>query len=86
MFSWETRSAEARSLQAGLYPNPEISAEVENFGGPRELKGFNGSENTLQINQLFELGGKRSKRKKLAELEKGSLGWDFEAKRPGCVH
>jgi cobalt-zinc-cadmium efflux system outer membrane protein len=80
-FSWEMRSAEARTLQAGLLPNPEISAEVENFGGPRELKGFNGSENTIQINQLFELGGKRSKRQKLAALEKDLSGWDFEAKR-----
>jgi outer membrane protein TolC len=67
-FSWEMRSAEARTLQAGLLPNPEISAEVENIGGARELKGFNGAENTIQINQLFELGGKRSKRKKLAEI------------------
>jgi cobalt-zinc-cadmium efflux system outer membrane protein len=80
-FSWEARSAEGRSLQAGLLPNPEISAEVENIGGARELKGFNGSENTIQINQLLELGGKRSKRKKLAELEKDLSGWDFEAKR-----
>lgn len=80
-FSWEMRSAEARTLQAGLLPNPEISAEVENIGGARELKGFNGSENTIQINQLFELGGKRSKRKKLAELEKDLSGWDYEAKR-----
>ena len=80
-FSWEVRSAEARTLQAGLLPNPEISAEVENIGGARELKGFNGSENTIQINQLFELGGKRSKRKKLSELEKDLSGWDFEAKR-----
>ncbi len=80
-YSLEMRSAEARAVQAGLLPNPEISAEVENFGGPRELKGFNGSENTIQINQLFELGGKRSKRKKLAELEKDLSGWDFEAKR-----
>ena len=81
MFSWEVRSAEARTLQAGLLPNPEISAEVENFGGARELKGFNGSENTIQINQLIEMGGKRSKRKKLSELEKDLSGWDFEAKR-----
>jgi len=80
-FSWEMRSAEARTLQAGLLPNPEISAEVENIGGARELKGFNGAENTIQINQLFELGGKRSKRKKLAELEKDLSGWDYEAKR-----
>jgi cobalt-zinc-cadmium efflux system outer membrane protein len=81
MFSWEVRSAEARILQAGLLPNPEISTEVENFGGTRELKGFDGSENTIQINQLIELGGKRSKRKKLAELDKDLSGWDFEAKR-----
>ncbi len=32
-FSWEVRSREARALQAGLLPNPELAFEIENFGG-----------------------------------------------------
>lgn len=31
-FSWEMRAAEARELQAGLRPNPELTIEVENVG------------------------------------------------------
>ena len=80
-FSWEVRSAEARFVQAGLLPNPEIETEVENFGGTREVKRFKGSETTVQITQLVELGGKRSKRKHLAQLEKDLTGLDYEAKR-----
>ena len=89
--SWEVRSGEARSLQAGFFPNPEIEVEVENFGGSRDeemsdgtsddLKRFDGYEATILITQLIELGGKRSKRKRNASLERDLLEWDFETKR-----
>ena len=89
--SWEVRSGEARSLQAGLFPNPEIEVEVENFGGSRKeenpdgtserLKRFDGAETTVALSQLIELGGKRSKRKQVADSEHDLLGWDFETKR-----
>ena len=89
--SWEMRSGEARSLQAGLFPNPELEVEVEEFGGSREaenpdgtsenFKRFDGYEATIFISQLIELGGKRSKRKRTATLEGDLLEWDFETKR-----
>ncbi|MFZ2632745.1 MAG: TolC family protein [Desulfosalsimonadaceae bacterium] len=80
-FSWEIRSAEARAIQAGLFPNPELETSVENFGGENDQSGFKGAETTVQINQLIELGGKRLKRKQLADLETELAAWDFESKR-----
>jgi cobalt-zinc-cadmium efflux system outer membrane protein len=89
--SWEMRSGEARSLQAGLFPNPEIEVEVENFGGSRKeenpdgtserINRFDGAETTVALRQLIELGGKRSKRKQVADSEHDLLGWDYETKR-----
>ena len=80
-FSWEVRGAEARELQAGLLPNPEISTEVENFGGSREMSGFKSAEATVQISQVLELGGKRTSRKRFAERDKNLAGRDYEIKR-----
>jgi cobalt-zinc-cadmium efflux system outer membrane protein len=89
--SWEVRSGEARTTQAGLLPNPEIEVEVENFGGSRgeddqnggsdTLKRFEGAETTVALSQLIELGGKRSKRKRVAESEHSLRKWDLEVKR-----
>ncbi|MCK5009621.1 MAG: TolC family protein, partial [Deltaproteobacteria bacterium] len=88
---WDVRSGKARIVQAGLFTNPELEVEVENFGGSIEgensdgtkndLKRFDGSETTVSISQLFEIGGKRSKRKKVASLEHELLGWDHESTR-----
>lgn len=80
-FSWEVRVADARVLQAGLVPNPELSAEVENFGGSKERRDFVGAESTVSLSQLIELGGKREKRARVARLERDLAGWDYEAKR-----
>lgn len=80
-FSWEVRSSEARFVQEGLLPNPEIEFSVENFGGDNGLEGFDGSETTIQISQMIELGGKRTKRKQVAALEKDIAQWDYESKR-----
>lgn len=79
--SWDIRAADARRLQASLLPNPEVEAEVEDFGGPGELRGFETAQSTFQIGQLLELGGKRAKRTRAAALEKELAGWDYEAKR-----
>lgn len=80
-FSWEVRATDARILQAGLFPNPELDAEVENFGGSDTQRNFDGAESTFALSQLIELGGKRQKRTRVAKLERDLAGWDFEAKR-----
>lgn len=55
--------------QARARPNPELSAEVENFNGQGELRGFDGAETTFSLSQEVELGGRRSARVQLANRE-----------------
>ena len=80
-FSWEIRSSEARAIQAGLFPNPELETSVENFGGKNDQSGFKAAETTVQVNQTIELGGKRQKRQRAANLETELAVWDFASKR-----
>ena len=81
VFSLETRAAQARELQAGLWPNPEIDVEMENVGGTGELSGFDAAETTIQLSQLIELGNKSQKRKKIASYEKELANLDYQNKR-----
>lgn len=80
-FSWEARAREAQTLQAGLPPNPEISFELEDFGGTGSVEGFDGTETTILLSQLIPLGGKLSKRKKVASLNSKLGSWDYETVR-----
>jgi cobalt-zinc-cadmium efflux system outer membrane protein len=81
-FAYERRAAEARTIQAGVLPNPAFSVELENVGGTgATTKGVRAPEATLQLSQLIELGGKRAKRMRLAGLERELTGWDYEIKR-----
>jgi cobalt-zinc-cadmium efflux system outer membrane protein len=81
VFSWDVRVSEAKRLQASLLPNPKFQVEVEEVGGAGPRSDFDASETTIQLSQLIELGDKRSKRTKLASMEKELAGWDYEAKR-----
>jgi cobalt-zinc-cadmium efflux system outer membrane protein len=81
VFAWETRASEARILQAGVLPNPELSVTVENVAGSGAFKGVRGAETTLRLSQVLELGGKRLKRIRVAALERDRAAWDYEAKR-----
>jgi outer membrane protein, heavy metal efflux system len=80
-FSWEVRAQEAEVLQAGLRPNPEAEAMVEDFGGTGGRSGFRSAQTTLQISQLVELGRKRVKRQAAAAFRKDLANWDYETKR-----
>jgi cobalt-zinc-cadmium efflux system outer membrane protein len=80
-FSWETRAAEARALQAGLPPNPELGIDLEDFAGTGTQAGFKGAQLALQLSQVVELGGKRLKRARAAQCERDLAAWDYEAKR-----
>lgn len=80
-FSWDVRISEARQLQAGLWPNPELGVEVEEVGGSGARSGFDAAETTIALGQLIEFGGKSGKRVKVAKLAKELTGLDYEAKR-----
>ena len=80
-FSYDIRSAEARTLQAGFRPNPEIQLQAEDFAGNREQAGFRTYQGTLTLSQQIELGGKRRDRLRLAHAETSLAGWNYETQR-----
>ena len=55
--------------QARVRPNPELSAEVDNFNGRDDLRGFSGAETTFSLSQEIELGNQRGARIRLADRE-----------------
>lgn len=81
VFAWASRAREADALQAGLLPNPELSVEAENFAGSGPLNDYDRAETTVMLGQLVELGGKRTKRRRVAELKRDLADWDYEIRR-----
>ncbi len=80
-FSWKMRAADARALQAGLWPNPELEVEFEGFGGSGELEGADAMESTIAIGQTLPLGGDIARRREAAGYRAQLVGWDYEAAR-----
>ena len=76
----------SRPPKAGLHKPPcgrtrASPVEAENFAGKDELKGFDGADYTAQLEQTFELGGKRGKRIRVANSERQLTAFDLEAMR-----
>jgi cobalt-zinc-cadmium efflux system outer membrane protein len=86
VFPYDLRAADARVLQAGLRPNPQLEIEVEDVGGRRERRGFDAAQTTVAIGQPIELGGKRVKRTRVASLDKDLVQWDYKAARLDVMH
>jgi cobalt-zinc-cadmium efflux system outer membrane protein len=63
---FDLRAAEARRLQAGLRPNPELSVNVEDVLGTGDYREARSAQTTLQLSQVIELGGKRGARSDVA--------------------
>ena len=80
-YAFEPRIAEARILQSGIRPNPELSIGVENILGTGDLSGIKGLETTLQLSQVIELGGSRASRVEVAQRERNLVDADYEIKR-----
>jgi len=79
--SWEVRAAEARAIQAGLWPNPEVRLRMGDFGGTGELEGVDESDQSIRLSQVIEIGGKAAKRRQVARSAAALGGWDYEATR-----
>jgi cobalt-zinc-cadmium efflux system outer membrane protein len=77
----DLRIAEARILQARLWPNPEAEITSENIAGSAQYSDANLSENTLLLGQLIELGGKRSARVREATAGRKLAEFDYETKK-----
>lgn len=85
VFSWQIRVQEARAVQAGLLPNPELAAEIEDVGGTGDREAFEKTQITISIAQLIELGGQRAKRLRLASLTRDLASWDYEVARANVL-
>jgi outer membrane protein, heavy metal efflux system len=81
VFSLEQRAREARALQSGFFPNPQVQITVEDAAGSGKFSGFSQSQTTIQLSQLVELGGKRSARYRSSNLSGRLAAWDYETKR-----
>ena len=81
VFSLEQQARESMILQSGLFPNPRLAVEVENFAGSRNFNGFDSSETTIRLSQLIELGGKRAARIQGSSISRDLSNWDYETKR-----
>jgi len=62
-------ASRAGARQANIKPNPQLSAEFENFTGTGPFTGLGRSEVTFFYSQRLERGGKRRYRTKLADEE-----------------
>lgn len=80
-FSWEIRAREAAALQAGLLHNPTIGVDLQDLGASASPESIPQPQGTLQLSQIIELGGKRTKRREAAALSRDLAGWDYESKR-----
>ncbi len=67
---YDLQAADARQRQAGLRPNPALSLEVEDILGSGNFRGVRSAQTTLQLSQLFELGGKRAARGAVAAAQR----------------
>lgn len=79
------RAAEGNVQQAGAWSNPTFELSAEEFGGSGTRKGYDAAQTTAQLSQTVELGGKRGKRRDVAQVEARLSGWDYEAKRLDVV-
>jgi outer membrane protein, heavy metal efflux system len=70
---YELRAADARTVQAGLRPNPEMGVQVENFASSAAVRTVQPLQTTLTLSQVIELGGKRSRRVDVAQRGRDAL-------------
>lgn len=77
-FAFSLRAQEARTDAAGLKPQPEVSAELENVFGSGSASWLSSAELTFAISQVVELGNKRNLRVDVARS--GSSTIEIERK------
>lgn len=80
-YGFEDRIAEARVIQAGIRPNPELSFKAENLLGTNAMSGVKGLETTLQLSQVIDLGGSISQKVATAQSARALAKADYEIKR-----
>lgn len=77
--------AEAQVRQSGVWPNPTIDAQLENFAGSGRFSDLDESELTLGLTQRIERVGKREGRTAVAEAERDAATHERERTRLNVV-
>ncbi len=80
-FSWEIRSREAKAVQAGQPPNPELDVRLTRLDIPQGGQPQEDGRWRVLYSQELELGGKGRRRHELARTEQDLAEWDYRAKR-----
>lgn len=80
-FPLEIRARQAQAVQAGLWKNPELGIESENFAGSGALQGFKSTETTITLSQRIELAGKPSKRVSVAKKQTELTLWQYQSRK-----
>ena len=78
---YELTAAQARIIQAGKRPNPELNLELENFAGSGQTSGTDSLETTLAFSQVIELGRKRAWRQSVAEADSDLVTLELRARQ-----
>jgi cobalt-zinc-cadmium efflux system outer membrane protein len=78
---YELTASQARIVQAGLRPNPELGVEYENFAGSGTVRSVDALETTLSLSQVIELGGKRGLRRSVAEADSDLIAIEQRARQ-----
>ncbi len=83
--AWERQATDARVVQAGRRPDPEVALIVEDVLGTGSFAGGKQAQTTLEVTQLLELGGKRAARVDVAERSQALADAENELKRVDVV-
>ena len=83
-FGHQLKAQEGRLLQAGLKPNPELTATIEDAFGSGSYQNADSAESTLSISWLLE-GQQRKKRLDAAETQTNLLEVERDIKRLDAV-
>lgn len=73
---------EAEESQAGKWPNPSVTLELDNLGGGKgKHRGFKNAEVSYSISQLFVIGGKLSLLRDIASAKTEAACWELAIAR-----
>lgn len=77
---YELTAGDARIMQAGLRPNPELTLDLEDFAGSGAARNVRSLQSTLSLSQVIELGGKRMRRVDAALSDRQRIGVEQQAR------
>ena len=85
LYPYHVRAIDGQLIQASLKPNPRMNIDLENALGTGDTRFLAGSELTLSLSQVLELGNKIEKRMDVVDQQSEALQRDYAIKRLDVV-